>query len=83
VRLKEDESTVLSGIMDREETKSITGAPGLANIPGVSYFFSRHDTTKTDTELIIVITPRRVRLAPRVDRNIYTGRDRAAGAGVP
>jgi hypothetical protein len=83
VRLKEDESTVLSGIMDREETKTISGAPGLANIPGANYLFSRHDTQNSDTELIIVITPRRVRLMPRVDHAVYTGRDRTSGPGVP
>src|ERR1035438_10314463 len=34
VRLKEDEPSILGGLTDREETRSITGLPGFAEIPG-------------------------------------------------
>jgi hypothetical protein len=82
-RLKEDESTVISGILDREETRAITGAPALAAVPGVGALAGHRDLQKSDTELIIVITPRRVRLAPRVDHTIYAGRGQGTPTGVP
>src|SRR5205823_12854273 len=40
VRVKENEPTLISGMTDREETRSIVGLPGFAEIPGVRYAFS-------------------------------------------
>jgi hypothetical protein len=81
VRLKEGESSIISGILDREETRAITGAPALAAAPGIGYAFGRRDTSKGDTELLIILTPVRVRLSPRVDRSVYAGK--GGPAGVP
>ena len=83
VRLKEDESTLLSGIMDREETKALSGAPALSTVPGAGYLFGNHNTQKSDVELLIVLTPRRVRLSPRIDKTIYAGQGDRTGRGVP
>jgi tetratricopeptide (TPR) repeat protein len=81
VRLKEGESSVISGIIDREETQAIAGTPGLAAAPGVGYVFGRRDTSKGDTELLIILTPVRVRLSPRLDHSVYAGK--GGTAGVP
>ena len=81
VRLKEDETSVLAGLLDREETKSITGIPGLATLPGVGYAFGVRNNTLEDTELLILITPRRVRVAKRESRTIYAGRGELGGRG--
>jgi type II secretory pathway component GspD/PulD (secretin) len=86
VRLKEDETSVLAGLLDREETKSITGIPGLATIPGVGYAFGVRNNTLQDTELLILITPRTVRVPKRELRTIYAGRGELGGRaaiGVP
>lgn len=82
VRLKENESAVLSGFIDREEARTLSGAPALAQIPGAGVLAGKRDTQKSDTELIIVITPRRVRLAPRLDRSIYAGKGGVIPAGI-
>jgi Flp pilus assembly secretin CpaC len=81
VRLKEDETTLLMGLLNQQETKSITGLPGLAPLPIVGYAFGRHDDTLTDNELLILITPRRVRTPLRVSRTIYAGRGDTGGRG--
>jgi len=81
VRLKEDETSVLAGLLDREETKSITGIPGLATLPGVGYAFGVRNNTLEDTELLILITPRRVRVAKRESHTIYAGRGELGGRG--
>jgi general secretion pathway protein D len=79
VRLKEDETSVLAGLLDREETKSITGIPGLATLPGIGYAFGVHNNTLQDTELLILITPRRVRIPRRESRSLYAGRGELSG----
>jgi general secretion pathway protein D len=81
VRLKEDETSILAGLLDRQETKSITGIPGLAKLPGVGYAFGVHNNTLQDTELLILITPRRIRLPRRESRTIYAGRGELSGRG--
>ena len=72
VRLRENEMSVLSGILDREENKTVAGAP---------QFPYNANNSNLDEELIIVITPRLVRLGPRGGRTIYAGRGDASVTG--
>lgn len=72
VRLRENEMSVLSGILDREENRSIAGAPT---------FPYNANNTNTDNELIILITPRLVRIGPHGGRTIYAGRGDISTAG--
>ena len=74
VRVKENEPTLITGMTDTEETRSITGLPGFAEVPGFRYAFSSTTRAFQDTELLIVITPRRLRLADHLTRTIYAGR---------
>ena len=76
VRLKEDETSLLTGLLNQQETKTITGLPGLATFPGVGYAFGVRTNTLQDTELLILITPRRVRQPQRriQDHLRWTGR---------
>ena len=81
VRLKEDETSIVTGLLDREETRTITGLPGFAQIPGAGYAFGAHNNSFTNSELLILITPRRVRLPFRESHDIYAGRGDATGRG--
>jgi len=82
VRIREDEPTIIGGLLDNEETRTITGLPGFANLPGAAgYFFGQRNTTTQDTEMVILITPHKLRLQDRVSRSIYVGRDTSAGRG--
>ncbi|HUC54190.1 MAG TPA: FG-GAP-like repeat-containing protein [Candidatus Cybelea sp.] len=74
VRVKEDEPTLIGGLTDREETRSITGLPGFAEIPVAGYLFGGRNHTLQDTELLIVVTPRKVRLVDHLTRAIFAGR---------
>lgn len=82
VRLKEDETSLLTGLLDRQETKSITGIPYLAPLPGIGYLFGGRNNTLADSELLVLITPRRVREANRVSKTIYAGRGDVSGRGA-
>lgn len=62
VRLKEGEVSVLGGLMQRTDKKSVTGWPGFAHIPFFHYFFSNEHNEFNENEVLIVLTPRIVRL---------------------
>ena len=62
IRLREGESSVVGGIIQRSDSVTVDGIPGLSKIPLLRYLFSTEDNTSSDNEIIVVITPRIVRL---------------------
>jgi len=82
VRVKEDEPTLIGGRTDTEETRSITGLPGFAEIPIGGYVFGGRNNSLQDTELLILVTPRKLRLADHLTRTIFAGRGDAGGRGA-
>ncbi len=82
VRLRENETSMLSGIVQKEETRTITGLPGFARAAAVGHLAGRRELQQRETELLIFLTPRQLRLAPRANRSIYAGRGESAPAGV-
>ncbi len=81
VRLREGETSIISGLLDREATKSITGIPGLAQIPFAGYLFGTRNKSLTDNELLILITPRELRIPGHHAPDIYAGRGDVSGRG--
>ncbi len=73
VRLRQDETSALAGIINRQEMRSINGSPGFATITGAGLLAGNRSTDAQDSELLILITPRLIRLAPRVDHSFYAG----------
>lgn len=58
LRVKNGETIVLGGLMQRQETRDVVKFPILGDIPLVGQFFRSTNTEKTETELIILITPK-------------------------
>ena len=83
VRIREDEPTLIGGFTDAEETHSITGLPGFAEVPGVGYAFGGRKNSLQDTELLILLTPRKLRLADHLTRTIFAGRGDTGARGTP
>ncbi len=74
VRVKEDETTLIGGLTDSQETRSITGLPGFAEIPGgLGYAFGNRNNSRADTELLILITPRRLRRPEHKTHTFFAG----------
>jgi Bacterial type II and III secretion system protein/FG-GAP-like repeat len=80
VRVKDDETTLIGGLLDNEETRSLTGLPGFANLPGVGYAFGGRNSSLKNTEFIILVTPRRLRDPIRNAHSIYAGHGEPAGS---
>ncbi|MEP7365863.1 MAG: type II and III secretion system protein [Acidobacteriota bacterium] len=84
-RLKDGEWGVIAGLIRSSETRSLTGIAGVSTLPWIGRFLSRHDTTKDDGQILLILRPRLVDRVPAdglasVDR-FWTGsegRPRAA-----
>jgi len=82
VRVKENETAVLAGFFQTQLSNSLNGNPGLGEIPGIGFLDSDQTAQRQDTDLIILVTPRMVRLAPRENQVIYAGQGALEGGGA-
>jgi general secretion pathway protein D len=76
IRLKEGEVSILAGLIQRTDTKTLNGWPWLANVPIMRYLFSATNTELNDSEVLIVLTPRIVRMPEWTKANLralYSG----------
>jgi general secretion pathway protein D len=61
IRLKDGETNILAGLISDEERDSLTGLPGLSDLPVVGRLFSRTRKEHTETDIVMTLTPRIVR----------------------
>jgi general secretion pathway protein D len=76
IRLREGEASIMSGMMNKTDTVSWNGIPGLSAIPGLKYLFGSKDHTITEDEVVFVLIPHIVRsqdLQPVNLRSVDTG----------
>src|SRR5713226_8857842 len=76
IRLKEGEVNIVGGLVQRTESKTLEGWPGLAKLPLLRYLFSHDKTDKQEDEVLIVLTPRIVRIPEWTKANLrplYSG----------
>jgi general secretion pathway protein D len=62
VRLREGEANILGGLFSNTDSKTVNGWPGLAQIPIMKYLFATNKTDRAESDILIVLTPRIVRL---------------------
>jgi len=78
IRLKEGEVSILGGLIQRSDSKTLEGWPGLAKLPLLGYLFSHNKTDHQEDEVLIVLTPRIVRMPEWTKANLrpmYSGSD--------
>jgi pilus assembly protein CpaC len=57
VELMDGQSFVIGGLLDNEETETFQKIPFLGDIPILGKFFQSIDRKKSNTELIVIVTP--------------------------
>jgi len=62
ITVKNGESSVITGLISMDDSRSINGYPFLGRVPGLTDATSVHNKNITDDELLVVITPHIVRL---------------------
>src|SRR5712671_5655815 len=68
IRLKDGEVNLLGGILEDQQTKSLSGIPGLASIPLLKYLFSQTTTEHRENEIVFVLIPHIIR-GPEASRS--------------
>jgi general secretion pathway protein D len=81
IRLKDGEANLLGGIMEDQQTKQLSGIPGLAQIPILKYLFGQTTQDHSENEIVFAIVPHIIRATDvnelnqrRSDRNGYHDR---------
>jgi hypothetical protein len=82
VRVHEDESALLAGYLAPQYITTLNGTPGIANLPANGLVGGTTSTQFTNTEVLILVTPRIVDSATRNKEHlIYAGRGQLGGPG--
>ena len=72
ITVRDGEVTLMGGLLTQTQSKSISGWPGLANIPFFRYFFSSQDVNTEDDDIIVAITPHIVRMPSITEDDMRT-----------
>ena len=62
IRLKDGETNMLAGLIKDEERSSLASIPGLGNIPVIGRLFGYNKKETLETDIILTLTPRIVRV---------------------
>ena len=79
VRVRTDQTAALAGCLAPQRMTSLNGSPGLGDLPLNGIIGGTTNSQYSDTELLFLVTPRLVEMAPRKDHTIYAGRGQLGG----
>jgi general secretion pathway protein D len=80
IQLKDGEPALMAGLVQVQDTKNVSGTPGLGELPILKYFFASTDKTQQTDDIVFLIIPHIVRESILTDENtraIYTGTSQA------
>ena len=64
VELDSGQSFVIGGLLDRQTTETLSKIPGLGSIPLLGKLFQSKSLTRSNSELLVIVTPEIVRPIP-------------------
>lgn len=76
IRLTEGESNILGGLLQEQNNRTVSGTPGLGELPVLKYVFSTQQREVQHEEIVFLLTPHLVRsmqIGPLNLRRIDTG----------
>jgi general secretion pathway protein D len=76
IELKDGEPSILAGLLQQQDTHTVSGTPGLGELPFLKYFFSSQDKVQQTDEIVFLLIPHIVRESLLTDENtraVYTG----------
>ncbi len=65
VELDSGQSFVIAGLLDNQARDNLSKVPGIANIPLIGKLFQAKSVARTNSELLVIITPELVRPIPQ------------------
>jgi general secretion pathway protein D len=76
IQLKDGEPSILAGLLQQQDSKVVSGTPGLGELPFIKYFFSSQDKTQQTDEIVFLLIPHIVRESILTRENttaVFTG----------
>ena len=95
IQLRDGEPSILAGLLQKQDTRTVSGTPGLGELPLLKYLFSSQSKEQQSDEIVFLLIPHIVReslVTADNTRPIYTGtnssvelirRTASAGEGSP
>jgi general secretion pathway protein D len=84
IRLRDGETNMLAGLIRDDERRVRDGIPGLSDIPGVGHLFGHSSSERNQTDVILMLTPRIVRVLELTEEDLRAfqmGRDAGPAVG--
>ncbi|MDH3627042.1 MAG: cohesin domain-containing protein [Acidobacteriota bacterium] len=72
LRLRDGETNVIAGLIQTTDQDTLSGVPGLIDIPGIRRIFSNSSQQSTETDIIMTLTPRIVRIPDITEEDLMT-----------
>ncbi len=69
IRLKDGEVNLMGGILEDKDIRSVSGIPGLSQIPILKYLFSQTNTEHSTNEIVFALIPHIIRARDATDLN--------------
>jgi general secretion pathway protein D len=85
IRLKDGETNLLAGLIRDDERRTVEGVPGLIDIPVVGRLFARSKKQTQETDIVLTLTPRLVRVLDLSESDVRAfkvGRDGEGGGPI-
>jgi len=76
IRLRDGEVSLLGGMFDDQSTRSVSGIPGLGQIPILKYLFSQVQTDHSQDEVVFVLIPHIVR---KIEQDAMSNKEISVG----
>jgi general secretion pathway protein D len=62
IRLKDGETNLLAGLIRQEERTSLSGIPGISQMPILKHLFGSTEKTVTQNDIVLTLTPHIIRI---------------------
>jgi general secretion pathway protein D len=82
IRLRDGETNMLAGLIRDDERTTLDGVPGLSDLPIVGRLFAKNHRETKETDVVLMITPRIVRVLDLTENDLRpfrVGRDSSGG----
>lgn len=72
IRLRDGETNLLAGLIQRSDQNGRAGLAGLSEIPGLGRLFSTNSRQSSETDIIMTLTPRIIRIPDITQEDLAT-----------
>lgn len=62
IRLKDGETNLLAGLIQKTDSDSVSGIPGISDVPILNRIFGRHDRDQKESDIVLTLTPHILRI---------------------